>query len=131
MLLILKKKMLLISDYSEFGYQQLKKDRDLIENKINHYKALLEDINLAIPYLESIFEPNIEIDKDKINSMYVAICYIPFNNNEKVKIMTEVCPISNFDNIQDSQLIKLANSKIRDKIKLEFPQHFIIENDLH
>ena len=54
--------MFVLTDLTKSGFQQIRNDRKLIAAKIKHYQALMDEFDAVIPFLEAIYEPNINID---------------------------------------------------------------------
>ena len=53
--------MLLLNNLNERGYNQLKKDRDILIKEIEQLNSILSQFDLAYPYLSSIYDPKVEI----------------------------------------------------------------------
>ena len=53
--------MLLLNNLNERGYNQLKKDRDILIKEIDQLNSILSQFDLAYPYLSSIYDPKVEI----------------------------------------------------------------------
>jgi hypothetical protein len=115
--------MFLLTDLTKTGYFQIKKDRDLLVEKMKGIQALVEEIDLALPFLQAIYEPEIKIGKNDRLGFYVAGCRIPYNQ-DFVKVFIKVAPISKYKMKDDPALIEEAHKKVMDKIKSRFPNHF-------
>lgn len=112
--------MFLFTDLSRAGYLQIKEDRDILLNKIQQYQSLIDEFNLAIPFLESIYDPKFNCYKRMDH--YEAVTAIPFNS-EKIKIAVRIKD-DNFSGNEDPKLLDVAEKLIKEKIKEQFPNHF-------
>jgi hypothetical protein len=115
--------MFLLTDLTKTGYLQIKKDRDLLVDKIKGIQILVDEIDLALPFLQSIYEPEIKIAKNDRIGFYTASCRIPYNQ-DFVKVYIKVAPITKFKMKDDPALMKEAHKKIMDRIRAQFPIHF-------
>ena len=116
--------MFLLTDLTEKGYLQIKSERSDILVKIQKLQSLLDEFDLALPYLDSIFQPKIVLSKDLRIGKYIARTSIPFSTKEKVRLTVFVCSIDKYIDISDPKLLSEAQDIMRAKIKKEFPQHF-------
>jgi hypothetical protein len=121
--------MFLLKNLTRTGYDQIKKDRDELINKIEAINILVSEIELALPYLESIFEPKIKIYVTKPQGVYRVSCNIIPNDGVRIRLDVKVATLADYDDINDPKLILLAQQKIKKKIKSSFPQHFKDEDD--
>jgi hypothetical protein len=121
--------MFLLKNLTRTGYDQIKKDRDELINKIKAINILVSEIELALPYLESIFEPKIKIYVLKSQGVYRVSCNIIPNDGVRIRLDVKVATLADYDDINDPKLILLAQQKIKKKIKSSFPQHFKDEDD--
>jgi hypothetical protein len=115
--------MFLLTDLTKTGYLQIKKDRDLLVEKMKGIQTLVEEIDLALPFLQSIYEPEIKVSKHENIGFYTARCKIPYNQNF-IRIEVRVAPISKFKMKDDPALMKEAQDKVMKRIKAHFPNHF-------
>ena len=116
--------MFLLSDLTEKGYLHIKNERKDIVKKIEQLQTLLEEFDLALPYLDSIFQPKITISKAIGHSQYIARTSIPFPNKETLRLTVKVCSLDKYEEVSDPKLLDEAQKIMREKIKGEFPQHF-------
>jgi len=116
--------MFLLTDLTETGYLQIKKDRELLVEKMNGLQVLIDEIDLALPFLHSIYEPEFKIARDERVGFYLAKTTIPFNKGGKLRIVVKVGTIDRYKMLDDPALIRDAKKKIEEKIKQEFPLHF-------
>jgi hypothetical protein len=115
--------MFLLTDLTKIGYLQIKKDRDLLVEKMKGIQTLVEEIDLALPFLQSIYEPEIKIAKNDRIGFYTASCRIPYNQ-DFVKVYIKVAPITKYKMKDDPALIEEAHNKVMKRIKAHFPNHF-------
>ena len=116
--------MFLLTDLSKVGYEQIKKDRQALTDKVKQLEILIEEIDLALPYLESIYDPKIRISKDERRGVFVAWTSIPFNET-RLRITVTLGKIEKYPKgIESIELIDLSRNMINAKIREEFPQHF-------
>jgi hypothetical protein len=116
--------MFLLTDLTEKGYLHIKSERQDIVKKIEQLQSLLDEFDLALPYLDSIFQPKITISKGLGLSQYMASTSISFPNNETLRLTVKVCSLDKYKEATDPQLLDEAQKMMREKIKGEFPQHF-------
>jgi hypothetical protein len=115
--------MFLLTDLTKIGYLQIKKDRDLLVEKMKGIQILVDEIDLALPFLQSIYEPEIKVAKLENIGFYTASCKIPYNQSF-VRIQVRVAPISKYKMKDDPALMKEAYNKVMKRIKAHFPNHF-------
>ncbi len=116
--------MFLLTDLSKVGYEQIKKDRQALTDKVKQLEILIEEIDLALPYLEAIYDPKIRISKDERRGVFVAWTSIPFNET-RLKITVNLGKIEKYPKgIESIELVDLSRKMINAKIREEFPQHF-------
>jgi hypothetical protein len=118
--------MFLLTDLTKTGYLQIKKDREILVQKIKGLETLLEEIDLALPFLQSIYEPTITIKRDEKRGFYIASSKIPYNG-DPIRINITVAPITKFKSTNDKGLQELAHKKMMDKIISLFPIHFSVQ----
>jgi hypothetical protein len=119
-----KENMFLLTDLSKVGYEQIKKDRQALTDKVKQLEILIEEIDLALPYLEAIYDPKIRISKDERRGVFVAWTSIPFNET-RLRITVTLGKIEKYPKgIESIELIDLSRNMINAKIREEFPQHF-------
>jgi hypothetical protein len=116
--------MFLLNDLTEKGYLHLKSERKDIVKKIEQLQSLLDEFDLALPYLESIFQPKIRISKDMRRGIYIARTSIPFSDTETLRLTVKVCSLDKYKEDSDPKLLDEAQNVMREKIKGEFPLHF-------
>lgn len=115
--------MFFLTNLSESGYYQIKNDRELLAKKIQQNQSLLEEIDLALPFLESIYEPKISIQFIEQIQQYTASTSIIFNG-VKINLEERLGAKTEFIGDNDSKLIEKAEVVIKNRIKTQFPLHF-------
>jgi len=118
--------MFVLTDLSYEGYLQIKKDKELLMKKIQQHQALVDEFNLAIPFLEAIYEPKIKFSfGGSDNQILNAYAYIPMNDGKKRSIRVTVGKSKDYPlGEKDFNAQKRGRDLIKDKIKMEFPLHF-------
>jgi hypothetical protein len=117
--------MFLLTDLTEFGYRKIKEDRDGLVEKIKQYQAFVDEFDLALPFLEALYDPKIICSKQ--TNFYIAHTFIPFNQ-ERIRITARIND-EMFKGKDDPRLIEKAEKLIKEKIRLEFSDHFRDENN--
>ena len=116
--------MFLLTDLSEEGYLQIKKDKGLLERKIQEYQSLINEFDLALPFLSAIYEPKIIVRKI-LDKRYEGLTFIPFNGEKnRIRVQLNNEQSSRFIDNEDPELMELLEKMIKAKIKEQFPTHF-------
>ncbi len=117
--------MLLLNNLNERGYNQLKKDRDILIKEIEQLNSILSQFDLAYPFLSSIFEPEIEIKYHKTNDIYAGYFKIEHPNFD-IPIFKSVTLGSSkrYNGIKDPQLLIDGRTRARKMIQKLFPEMF-------
>ena len=120
------KSMFLLSDLTEKGYLQIKKDRELLIGRISQLQGLVDEMDLALPFLKSIYEPEIKIKSNEKDGFFYAWSVIPASaNNEKLVIKLRIGKISDYKyGEKDPSLVERGNELVRQYIRNSFPLHF-------
>jgi hypothetical protein len=114
--------MLLLSNLSEEGFLQLKKDREAIMEKIRELNRILNQFDLALPSLESIYDPYIEIYE--MESEYWGKITINHPDLDEARIID--FQIGEIKSLNNSELLhKESKLKAREEIKRIFPLYFL------
>jgi hypothetical protein len=118
--------MFLLSDLTEKGYLQIKKDRELLIGRISQLQGLVDEMDLALPFLKSIYEPEIKIKSNEKDGFFYAWSVIPASaNNEKLVIKLRIGKISDYKyGEKDPSLVERGNELVRQYIRNSFPLHF-------
>ena len=115
--------MFLLTDLTEEGYLQIKKDKEKLLRKIQEYQMIVKEFDLALPFLSAIYEPKIIIRKVS-DRYYEGLSFIPYNN-EKIKLSVRIKEyFLKYTGVDDPELIKIIEKEIKCKIKESFPTHF-------
>jgi hypothetical protein len=111
----------LLSNLSEAGYLQLKKDRESVSNKIKELESIQNHFDLALDSLESIYNP--EVDIYKIDTEYwgrILINHPDLKENNSVEFLIGDIK-SNLDPVT---LKTLSKQKAREEVKKLYPLYF-------
>ena len=117
--------MFLLNNLNEAGFLKLKEDRIILMGKIKHLQSILNQFDLAYPFLSSIFEPEVKIKYNKTKDRYIGLFKVNHPNFDK--------PISDYvllgyskqyKGIEDPQLLIDGAKKTRKKIQNLFPEMF-------
>lgn len=118
--------MFVLTDLTYDGYLQIKKDKELLMKKIQQHQALVDEFDLALPFLTAIYEPTIKLSFEGLNKdILMARTSIPMNDGEKRIIRARIGSINDFPmGEKDYKAVFKATEIIKDRIKKEFPLHF-------
>jgi hypothetical protein len=118
--------MFLLTDLTEKGYLQIKKDREALSERINQIQLLINEMDLALPFLRAIYEPEVKIEKNENHGVFYARATIPASaNSEKLLIKLNIGKITSYKyGEKDPKLIERANEVVRGYIRDSFPLHF-------
>ena len=117
--------MLLLNNLNESGYNQLKKDRDILIKEIEELNSILSQFDLAYPFLSSIFEPEVKIKYDKSKDRYSGYFKLEHPNYDKPLYKSVLLGDSKrYKGIKDPQLIIDGAIRARRKIQKLFPEMF-------
>lgn len=115
--------MFVLNNLTQDGYFQIKKDKEELLKRIQQYQSLVDEFDLALPFLEAIYEPKITIEFNEKIQFYVAKTSIPYNDG-KISISEKLGGKLGFTGIEDPKLIERAHNKVMNNIKKQFPLHF-------
>ena len=111
----------LLTNLSEAGYLQLKKDRGSVSDKIKELESIQNHFDLALESLESIYNPQIDIYE--VNIEYwgkMVINHPDLKEDKSVEFL-----IGDIKTISDPESLKtLSKQKARDEIKKLYPLYF-------
>jgi hypothetical protein len=114
--------MLLLSNLSEEGFLQLKKDREAVMEKIKELNRILNQFDLALPSLQTIYDPFVEIYE--VNSEYWGKITINHPDLDEAKIIDfQIGEIKSLNN--NEVLQQESKLKAREEIKKIFPLYFL------
>ena len=109
----------LLSNLSESGYFQLKKDRDSISNKINELESILMNFDLALESLECIYNPQVKIFN--VEDVFWGRIVLKHPDLIEDKLIEFIIGDSNSD---PASIEILSKQKAREEIKKIFPLYF-------
>jgi len=113
--------MLLLANLSEQGYFLLKKDREEIFDKIKELHRVMNQFDIALSSMESIYNPNVEIYE--VKSEYWGKIVVKHPDIEEDKIVDFL--IGNIKEYSDTETLKvISKEKARDEVKKMFPLYF-------
>jgi hypothetical protein len=83
-------------------------------------------MDLALPFLRAIYEPEVKIEKNEKLGVFYARATIPASaNSEKLLIKLNIGKITSYKyGEKDSKLVERANEVVRGYIRNSFPLHF-------
>ncbi len=111
----------LLANLSEQGYLILKKDRNELLEKIKELNRILNQFDLVLPSMESIYEPHIDVYEVKTEYWGRMIIKHPDLEEDK-SIEFLIGDIKT--NSNPETLISLSKQKARDEVKKLFPLYF-------
>jgi len=111
----------LLTNLSEAGYLQLKKDRGSVSDKIKELESIQNHFDLALDSLESIYNPQIDIYE--IDTEYwgrILINHPDLKEDRSVEFL-----IGDIKTNSDPETLKtLSKEKARDEVKKLYPLYF-------
>ena len=117
----------LLVTLNEEGYQTLKKDRDVIINKIKELEMVLNELDPAYKILQPFYEPKIDISlgESRGENVYVGNLFVaPSNKAMKRRIKFVINSVSQYKDINDERLLEDAKKIARDELIKFFPTYF-------
>ena len=112
----------LLTNLSEAGYLQLKKDRGSVSDKIKELESIQNHFDLALESLESIYNPQIDIYE--VNIEYwgrMVINHPDLNEDNSIEFL-----IGDIKTNSDPENLKtLSKQKARDEVKKLYPLYFL------
>jgi hypothetical protein len=112
----------LLTNLSEAGYLQLKKDRESISDNIKQLESIIDHFDLALESLESIYNPQVDIYK--LNTEYwgrMVINHPDLNEDNSIEFL-----IGDIKTNSDPENLKtLSKQKARDEVKKLYPLYFL------
>lgn len=118
--------MFLLTDLTRTGYLQIKKDREGLSERMNQLQLLINEMDLALPFLRAIYEPEVKITKNENQGVFYARATIPASaTSEKLLIKLNIGKIATYKyGEKDPKLIERANEVVNQYIRNSFPLHF-------
>jgi hypothetical protein len=115
--------MYITDDLSKEGFLLLKKDRQELLNQISELKSLLDGFEFVYPFLESLYEPKIDI-LTKENKYFGSIPIMFPTLDEPILKEFEIGLVSSYDGKENAVLIEDGYIKANELLKSMFPLHF-------
>ena len=111
----------LLTNLSEAGYLQLKKDRGFVSDKIKELESIQNHFDLALESLESIYNPQIDIYEVNIEYWGRMVLNHPdLKEDKSVEFL-----IGDIKTNSDPETLKsLSKEKARDEVKKLYPLYF-------
>lgn len=107
---------------SKEGFIMLKKDRQEIINQIEELKTILYEFDYVFPFLESIYEPKVNIHEN--NGIYFGTFPIHYPTLEEPIIEEfEIGKVTDFNTNGNPSHYEEANKIMQNIIKGKFPLH--------
>lgn len=117
----------LLVTLNEEGYQTLKKDREVVKNKIQELELVLSHLEPAYQHLQPFYEPNIKISitKYRDKEMYFgkAVIFTP-DNKIRNMITFRIDFVDKYKGINDERLLEDAKRKAREILSRRFSSYF-------
>lgn len=119
--------MILLQSQNETTYNQIKKDREILIERIKSSQALLDEFDLVYPIMDSVFNPKIRIHKSgrKEQPIYIGLVRVLQPNDQApIDISFKIGKVDDYKDRDDIKLQNDAKIKARNRIKKSFPQYF-------
>lgn len=117
----------LLVTLNEEGYQTLKKDREVIINKIKELELVLNELDPAYKNLKPFYEPKIDIytyerfgEKNYKGRVFVVTA----DKAMKQRFSFTIGSIDKYKDISDERLLEDAKKIARDELIKFFPTYF-------
>jgi hypothetical protein len=117
----------LLVTLNEEGYQTLKKDREVIINKIKELEMVLNELDPAYKILQPFYEPKIDISLSELRGENVyqgSVFIVPGDRATKRRIKFVINPVNYYKDINDERLLEDAKSIARQELIRFFPTYF-------
>ncbi len=121
------KQMGLLVTLNDEGYQTLKKDREIVINKIKELEMVLNHLEPAYQQLHPFYEPKIDISiaESRGKEMYIGKSLIVTPDNVIRKEVTfDIDFVDKYKSIDDKQLLEDAKKEAREFLSKQFPTYF-------
>lgn len=117
----------LLITLNEEGYQTLKKDREIIVNKIKELELVLNELDPAYKHLKPFYEPKIVIytserlgEKNYKGRVFV----VPADKAMKRQFTFTIGSLNKYKDINDIRLLEDAKLIAREEISKFYPSYF-------
>ena len=117
----------LLVTLNEEGYKTLKKDREVIINKIKELQMVLNELDPAYKILQPFYEPKIDISLSELKgeNVYVGNLFVvPGDKAMKRRIKFVINSVSQYKDINDERLLEDAKREAREHLSQRFPTYF-------
>lgn len=117
----------LLVTLNEEGYQTLKKDREVVKNKIKELEMVLKHLEPAYQQLQPFYEPKIDIiiKESRGKDMYIGKSFIATPDNVIRKEITfGIDYVEKYKGIHDERLLEDAKREAREHLSKLFPTYF-------
>lgn len=117
----------LLVTLNEDGYQTLKKDREIIINKIKELEMVLNELDPAYKHLQPFYEPNIDISISEVKGkeMYIGKSLIVTPDGVIRKEITfGIDYVEKYKGIHDEKLVEDAKREAREHLSKLIPSYF-------
>lgn len=117
----------LLVTLNEDGYQTLKKDREIIINKIKELEMVLNELDPAYKHLQPFYEPNIDISISEVRGkeMYIGKSLIVTPDGLIRKEITfGIDYVKKYKGIHDEKLLEDAKREAREHLSKLMPSYF-------
>jgi hypothetical protein len=115
--------MFISNNLTKEGFLLLKKDRQELLNQISELQSILNDFEFVFPFLESIYEPKVEIKKQE-DKYYGSISIHYPTLEEPILEEFEIGFVSSYNGKENSILIEDGYKKANELLNSKFPLHF-------
>jgi hypothetical protein len=119
--------MLLLNSLNKTTYNQIKKDREILLDRMKSSQALLDEFDLVYPILDSVFNPKIKIRTSGVKERLVYVGELDIlqpNNEEPARIVFSLGKADKYKGKDDKLLIIDAEKEAQKRIKDMFPEYF-------
>lgn len=117
----------LLVTLNEEGYQTLKKDREVIINKMKELEMVLNQLDPAYKILQPFYEPKIDISLSELKgeNVYQGSVFVsPGDKVMKRRIKFVINPVNYYKDINDERLLEDAKREAREHLSQRFPTYF-------
>lgn len=117
----------LLVTLNDDGYQTLKKDREIIINKIKKLEMVLNELDPAYKHLQPFYEPNIDISISEVKGkeMYIGKSLIVTPDGVIRKEITfGIDYVEKYKGIHDEKLVEDAKREARENLSKLIPSYF-------
>jgi hypothetical protein len=120
--------MAIFSDLNEVAFRQIKKDREILLNKLDEIQGLLNDLDVAYVHLKGVYEPEIviSIEVRDGNPKFIGQIEVPHpDSNKGISLDFVIGDKKNYNGINDIELLLDSKRTAREHIMKTFPIYFM------